>query len=314
MPKAYLNAFCDDRGRLLVYRKDNPAKPLHVAPDATQFRRYYYSQPTPEGGRDSKLEGFFSTVESEWPKTVALLHQRENVNDRLERIFEFMSLQRVRVPAMRDALEAAMARNIKDRMKVLLAKGLLPPPPLQLNDSDNQVEVAIDPHQSLHAMAAILKGLGKLLDMVGLAAVHNATTHPFITSDNPVVWFDPSLPFDEQQPYNVNSNGGPVMLFFPVSPKLVLFGDSSYKDMFGHHGLLHSDVRDAKFVHLLNAQVCRFAYEAVITQSPGHESMIMRYADISPVHTAQSIPMDDGLAIIHRQVFGQRKVKPKWGD
>jgi hypothetical protein len=150
--------------------------------------------------------------------------------------------------------------------------------------------------------------------MVGLAAVHNATTHPFITSDNPVVWFDPSLPFDEQQPYNANPNGGPVMLFFPLSPKLALFGDTSYKEMFARHGLLHSDARDAKFVDLLNAQICRFAYEAVITQSPGHEAMIKQYADISPVHAAQSVPMGDGLAIIHQQVFGHRKVKPKWGD
>ncbi len=67
VPKAYLNTFCDQRGKLLVYRKDSPQEPLHGAPGATQFRRYfyYYSQPIPEGGRDNNtLEAFFSIIET----------------------------------------------------------------------------------------------------------------------------------------------------------------------------------------------------------------------------------------------------------
>lgn len=51
MPKAYLRSFVDGRGRgrVLVYRKDEPTKVLKVDPVATGFERYYYSQPTPEG-------------------------------------------------------------------------------------------------------------------------------------------------------------------------------------------------------------------------------------------------------------------------
>lgn len=313
VPKAYLKAFCDQAGKLLVYRKDNPLEPLHVAPDATQFRRYYYSQPTPEGDQDNNtLEALFSTIEKDWPETVAKLHRRENVDDRLENIFQFMSLQRVRVPAARDAVEAALAQTVKDTMKVMLANGKLPAPPEGLEDLPNQVHVPIDPHMSIHAMGTMMQGLGKLYSMLGIAAVHNATARPFLTSDNPVLWFDPSLPFNEQLPYTVNPDGGPVVLVFPISPTLALIGSTEYKDTFGQHGLLHSDAPDEAWVDLINAQVCRFAYEAVIAQSTGHEAVIAKYADVSPVHEAVPLQVGKGIATIHRHVFGPREVKPKW--
>ena len=78
-------------------------------------------------------------------------------------------------------------------------------------------------------------------------------------------------------------------------------------DASGHHGLLHSDVPDESWVDLLNAQVCRFAYEAVIAQSTGHENMIAQYADISPVHDVVPKQVATGVATIHRQLFGPRK-------
>lgn len=315
VPKAYLKAFCNSKGRLFVYRKDNPQEPLRVAPEATQFRRYYYSQPTPDGGQDNNtLEDFFSTIEGDWTKVVAELHQRRDMNDRLENIFQFMALQRVRVPAARDTAEAMLAQTVKDTMKVMLANGQLPPPPPGLEDLPNQIQVSIDPHRSIHAMVAMMEGMGQLYSMLGFVAVHNTTARPFLTSDNPVLWFDPSLPFDAQQPYTINPDGGPVFLVFPVSPKLALVGSTEYKDAFGRHGLLHSDVLDEALVNLINAQVCRFAYEAVIAQSPGQEEMISKYADISPVHEAVPLQVGNGMATIHRQVFGSRVSKPKWRD
>jgi hypothetical protein len=315
VPKAYLKAFCDQIGRLLVYRKDAPHEPLHVTPDATQFRRYYYSQPTPEGCQDNNtLEAFFSAIESDWPETVAKLHRREGVNDRLENIFQFMALQRARVPAARDAVEAMLAQAVKDTMKIMLANGELPPPPQGLEDLPNQVQVSIDPHRSIHAMAAMIQGMGSLYSMLGFAAVHNATTLPFLTSDNPVLWFDPSLPFDTQQPYTINPDSGPVFLVFPLSPKLALVGSTEYKDAFGHYGLQHSDVPNEAWVNLINAQICRFAYEAVIANCAGQEEVVARYAGVSPVHEAVTLQARKGMATIHQQVFGPRVTKPKWRD
>jgi hypothetical protein len=312
VPKAYLKAFCDAKGRLLVYRKDSPSTPLHVAPDATQFRRYYYSQPTPGGGWDNNsLETVFSNVETGWSETVARLGLREDVNDRLENIFMFMALQRARVPAMRDAAEAMMAQAVKDSMQVMLKSGRLPPPPPGLKLED--VQVAIDPHQSIHAMVRILEGTGELFGTVGLSAVHNGTGRPFLTSDNPVIWFDPTLPFEEQRPYTVDRDNGHVLLFFPVSPTVALMGSSAHKEIYGRHGLLHGDVPDVLWVDRMNAQVCRFAYEAVIASASGNEALIAEHADVSPVHEAVNIPTATGAATLHRMAFGPRSPKPKYG-
>jgi len=313
VPKAYLKAFCNEQGRLLVYRKDEPRKPLHVKPDATHFRRFYYSQPTPEGAQDNnRLERFFSKIESRWPTIVARLHQRDDVNDELEQILEFMALQRARVPACRDAAEAMMAQTVKDTMKVMLASGQLEPPPAGYEDLPDRVQVAIDPHRSIHAMASAIQGMGKLFSMLGFMAVHNRTARPFLSSDNPVLWFDPSLSFSEQRPYTVNPEGGPAFLIFPVSPRLALMGSSSSASTFAEHGLLHSDAPDEEWVDLMNIQICRFAYESVVAQRPGHEEMIEHFAGVSPVHEALPINVGTGMMTIHRQAFGPRAPKPRW--
>lgn len=310
VPQAYLKAFRDANGRVLVYRKDKPSHPLYQTPEATQLRRYYYSQPMPDGGQDNNtLEQVFSDVETPWPDIVERLHRREDVNDQLDAIFQFISLQRVRVPASRDAAEAMLAQTVKDSLKVLIGSGIATPPP---GLEPEEIKVAIDPHQSIHAMATMLEGIGELFSRLGLAAVHNATSRPFLTSDNPVIWFDPSLPFREQRPYTMDRNSGEVFLFFPVSSTVALSGSTKYKEIFEVNGLLHSDVPDERWVEQMNAQVCRFGYEAVIAQSLGQDDLIREFSDVSPVHEAAIIPGVKGLLTIHQQIFGRRVTKPNW--
>lgn len=112
IPKSYLKFFCDDAGRVFVYRKDDPCNAFHLSPDNTGFHKYYYSQPRPDGGTDhNALEDCFSRIEEKWPGIVDRLHRRENVNNSLEDIFQFMALQRARVPASRDATERIEAEG-----------------------------------------------------------------------------------------------------------------------------------------------------------------------------------------------------------
>jgi hypothetical protein len=312
VPKAYLKAFCDKKGRLLVYRKDASPNALYVTPDNTQFQGYYYSQPTPDGGRDNNsLEQLFSEVESKWPATLAVLHSKGPANERIAHLCEFMALQRVRVPAARDMAEAALARSVKDTTTVMLSNGSIPPPPASLSDFPNGVEVSIDPHQSIHAMAAMMQGMSALLSKLGLAVIHNLTATPFLTSDNPVIWFDPSRPFDEQRPYTVDPNG-PISLAFPISPTVAIIGSREYSAHYARHGLLHSDVGDEDWVISINEQICRFAYEAVIASELGQEKLIAKYASTSPVHEAMALNVTSGAASLHRFAFGKRKNKPKW--
>ena len=130
VPKAYLKFFCDEGGKVRVYLKDNPDKVIHQAPKNTGFQRYYYSQPLPEGGKDhNAIEDILSEFEAKWPPIVERLLQRENVNDSLEDIFAFIALQRVRVPASRDATEKMLAEAVMSTTRRLDATGKLPPKP-----------------------------------------------------------------------------------------------------------------------------------------------------------------------------------------
>ncbi|MBF8747638.1 DUF4238 domain-containing protein [Pseudomonas monteilii] len=312
VPKAYLKAFTNQRGQVFVYRKDNPGRALPAKPDTTQFERYYYSQPLPAGGQDNNtLEDIFSEVESAWPALVERLARKESINDDIEPFIQFVALQRARVPAARDAFEAGLAATVKDTVKALVRNGKLPPPPQGFEDILDKVEVSIDPHQSIHAMPGLIKKIGELFDTVGFAIIHNTSALPFLTSDNPVVWYDPSIPIESQNPYTI-SPGGPIAIQFPISPNMMLFGTKEYREVYCTQGLLHGDIPDVEWVHYVNTQTCRFGYLAVIAQSLGQEEIIQTHSALSPVFDRSLLEIGTQTLSIGRFVFGSRVAKPKW--
>ncbi len=303
VPKAYLKTFCDEKGKLLVYRKDSPEKVLKMAPDAIGFERHYYSQPLPGGGRDTNtLENIFSELEGKWPALANRLSIGKNVNDELETLFQFMALQRVRVPASRDVTEAKLSNLVRRTMHRMHAAGQLPPMPSGLKLSD--INITIDPHQSIHGMVDQLQR--EVLDVMsraGFWAVRNETGRPFFTSDNPVIWFDPNMAEDKVRPYAIKPRGD-FILVFPVSPTLVIFGSPKHKKVFSREGLRYSTAPDEAWVARTNQAVAKFAYETVFAQRPGEEEVIRMYASKSPVWD----PSGKG----NQMVFGRRVPLQKW--
>lgn len=303
LPKAYLQSFCNATGRLLVYRKDEPEKAIELTPNNTGHRRYYYSQPLSDGEVDNNtLENMFSDIEGKWPAVVEKLQAGQNINDSLLDLFQFMALQRVRVPASRDANEAKLAALVRTTFFKLHAEGNLPEVPDSLAGRLNEISVAIDPHKSIHAMVQDLDTeVIAVFDKVGLRAIRNQSELPFLTSDNPVIWFDPSVPPADETPYAIRESG-PVMLFFPVSPQVLIVGHTEAKERFSQYGLEYGEAPSAEWVEWVNFQVCRYAYETVYASKPGQEDLILAFADESPVYSENS----KGL------VFGPRQNKPKW--
>ncbi len=313
VPKAYLKHFCSEEGKIHIYLKDDPGKVIYQSPDNTGFHKYYYSQPLPEGGRDNnKLENHFSELEAKWPPIIEKIQKRENVNDYLENIFQFITLQRIRVPACRDMIEKSLAETMKTHVRMLDESGKLPPKPQGFEDILDHVEVSIDPHQSILAMVKMIEGIGeKVLNHIGIRAVFNMTEIPFLTSDNPVIWFDPAVPEDEMKPYVLKIDG-PIVLYFPISPNILIYGDSFIRERFGYHGLEYSEVCDPTWVEMVNQQICRFAYKAVYSQKTGQEDLINKYNDESPVLRTETTPIENGNFLFSQMVFGKRGKKPKW--
>lgn len=311
VPRSYLNSFCNKKGKLHVYLKDNPESPLLLAPGSMAFRNYYYSQPIPTGGSDhDTLENLFSALEGRWPKIVGRFSRSEDVTRDLEDIYAFIALQRARVPAARDAFEVMLAESVKTTMKVLDRAGKLPPMPKGFEDILDNLNVSIDPHQSIHAMVTMIQGTGMLLDKLGLGCLHNRSDLPFLTGDNPVIWFDPSVEPESMCPYTVNPKG-PIVFMFPVAPTLMIYGHSEIRDRYARHGFgFAQTTRDQ--VEIMNRQICRFAYEAIYASAPGHELMIAEEAHASPVLETSHLPTPKGIVSMHRHVFGTRSKLSKW--
>src|SRR5204863_291416 len=117
---------------------------------------------------------------------------------------------------------------------------------------------------------------------IGIGALHNKTDIPFLTSDNPVVWFDPSVPEDMMRPYVLQA-GGPVTLLFPVSPTVMIYGHCSMREPFIHYGFRHAELTKTASVRMMNRTICRFAYRMVFAREGGQEAVIRKHAALSPV-------------------------------
>jgi hypothetical protein len=222
-----------------------------------------------------------------------------------------MTLQRARVPASRDATERIDAERTLAWARRLDAAGKLPPKPEGFEDILSRVEVLINPHQSIHAMVPVVEATGQVFDRIGFGALHNKTEIPFLTSDNPVIWFDPSVKDSDLQPYVLRPDG-PIVLLFPVSPSLVIYGDSPMRDQFAAEGFEVADLSDTGLVEAINRQVCRFGYQTIFAQKAGQERIIEEHAGLSPIIRFNRIGAGEDEAVFFEMVFGKRERKPKW--
>ena len=187
----------------------------------------------------------------------------------------------------------------------------LPPKPKGLKDILDHVVVTIDPHRSLHAMVQVIRGFGSIIDRIGIGALHNRTSIPFLTSDNPVIWFDPSLAEDEIKPYGVHPDG-PIVLISPVTPEVAIHGHTSMREGFCETGFGYGDVEKAAMIEMMNRQICRFVYEAAFSRSAGQEEFVGEFNAVSPVARTESIATALGTFQFHEMVFGTRSRRPKW--
>jgi hypothetical protein len=311
IPITYLNNFTDENGKIVAYLKDNPQEPFNPVPDAIAFEKYYYSQPGPDGGRDNNtLEDHFSTIETKWPHLVDQLRAGASLtNSEVEDLYTFLRLMRVRVPALRDAIEVSLAEQVKAEARLLDKLGRLPPKPPGHEDILDHLSVPIDPHMSLHAMSPVAKGFGIVLDMLGFEVIHNKTDVTFITSDNPVVYFDPTISEDKVLPYKVRPPLGLIELLFPVDPETMLRGRTQ------QFGWRHVDLVERQAAKRINRFVARFGYRFIFSRDHDHDALVAKYAGTSPViQTVVTAPSEKSVLVNNGFVFGPRPVKPKWDD
>ena len=224
----------------------------------------------------------------------------------------FLGLMRVRVPATRDMVEVSLAEQVKTTARLPDRLGKLPPKPEGMEDILDDVVVSIDPHQSLRAMGDLARGFGIVLDHVGFEVIHNATDVSILTSDNPVVCFDPTVQEARVLPYQVRPRGA-IELLFPIDADTVLRGRTGLRRPGPPH-LRHVTLSDRQEAKRINRFVARFGYRFVFSRDRSHEALIVKHAGTSPVMKAVAVPGPTGVFVRGECVFGPRPTKPKWRD
>lgn len=306
----YMNGFLDAIGRVHAYRTDEPAKPLHVPPESIGYEKYYYSQPLPDGTRENhRYEDLWNAVESVWPETMrAVLSHRVSpaVSFNLLGMATIMS---TRVPAARERNEVLLATKLRAEVQAAEEFGLLPPELARYAGMLDTVPVGVNPHETLLAMQADFKLFGDLCFRLGFEVLHNSTGVPFITSDNPVCYYDPDKPTNTRRPY---VEGNDVELIFPLDSQRMLRGSTKLRPT--NQVVRHRRLSDAAKVRRMNRTIAQFAYRLIIASDRSADDLAQRYAGLTPTVEVEVRRVGKEVQIIWNHVFGPRPALSQYID
>ncbi|OJU31272.1 MAG: hypothetical protein BGN99_17405 [Alphaproteobacteria bacterium 65-37] len=298
----YMDGFADERGRVQVYRCEAPEDPHSMNPRAIGFERDYYSQKLPEGGQENhRFEDLWNTIETVWPETIRALAARRLSLAISFNVLGMQTIMRARVPATRDRHALMLEAKLRNECKIGEEIGTLPPEIERYAGQFDTVPVGINPHETLLAMQGEFKDIGNLCFRLGFEVLHNKTSTPFLTSDNPVCSYDPRQSIHARTPYE---HSGDVELIFPVSARMLVRGSSKR----GPVNVLsrHRDISDSRKVRQLNRTIAQFSYRLTIGQDRTSSDLIRAHAAQVPTITTDVRRLGKEIQIICRNVFGPR--------
>lgn len=317
VPETYLREFSDADGCITVFRKNSPATPFRATPKNIGVEQYYYAFTKEDETRDTdSLEKIFSQFETDWPRVVCDLSRGIQSEDLTEELLSFACLQRARVPALRDAYELMRADALGETARLLQRMGKLPAAPPGAEDILDRVEISVDPEISIQAVGIAMKAIvDSVYPRLGFRVVHNESRLDLITSDNPVSWFTPLKDESKTKPYEMRPDA-PLELIFPITPRLILVGKSTWRDEYLRRGLIHAGVRDNEAIKRANRMTAKFGYRAIFSKDRSPAALAEKYAQLSPVAQVTSFPHKDGsgqLVMAHME-FAPRRAKARWRD
>lgn len=222
VPRVYLENFVESDNRLTVFSKRR-RKILRPKPKDTLIRKYYFSQPVQgKPNSDHSIEtGIFNHVETKYPELYRAF-QKEGASPDLGAMYQTILMLRCRSPAFREAYELALADILDDVRKSIP----LPETPSELShipDLWDRVKSSIDPHRSITGMVHYMNNYTSAVTACSYSIKLAPKGTTFLTSDNPVIWFDKSEPWPcgEIYPRDVTIN---TRVFLPLNRTTVLWG------------------------------------------------------------------------------------------
>ena len=210
IPQSYLSAWTDpetpsDQEPYVWVVNKKSLEVRNRAPKNIMFERDFYTIETKEGERDLSLERGLSMFEGEFVRVrdrVIKSRLQLSSDDRIA-LLAYISAMHSRTPASSDRL-SPFWEELLTKMKAM-SEWAATATPEQLEsasrvtpiDPERSHIVTVEEIQSIvnspipSLLASSIKAEMEALRILDLAIIETATSPGFITSDNPVVWFDP---------------------------------------------------------------------------------------------------------------------------
>lgn len=302
--ETYMKGFLNAEGRVWVYRLEAPEDPHSVSPSAVGYRNHYYSQTLPDGSREShRFEDLWGVIEEVWEETRRAIEARRLSPAISMNVLGMATMMRVRVPAARDRSALLIAAALRARALADEKAGTLEPGLQQYAGRLETIPVGVNPDETLRAMGRDFRDFGDLGFRIGFEILHNTTTIPLVTSDNPVCIYDPRTPIEGRIPYPASDQ---IELIFPLDARTLLRGSTRLAPV--NQIVRHRLLSDRREVRCYNETIAQFAYGFVIASDRSSDQTVARHADHVPTIAFDSQAAVDGFLPPWRSVLAVRPI------
>lgn len=304
----YMDGFAAD-GRVWAYHDDRPDLPQRVRPPTVGYEKFYYSQKLPDGSRENhRFEDLWGVIEGVWPVTRQALRDRRLSPAISLNTLGMATILRARVPAARERHELLMAAELRGQHQALERMGKLPPELARYAGQLDIVPVAANPQRSLGKMREDFAAFHALSFRMGFEVLHAPRGAAFVTSDNPVCWYDPTEPFDDREPYPAS---GDIELLFPLDAGMLLRGSTRLVRV--NQIVRHRTLVDRAAVRRFNRTIAQFSYRLLLAQGRC-DDLALRHMASSPTVDVAIEHHDKEILIIVKSLFAPRPRLPLFVD
>uniref|UniRef100_UPI003463B9B7 DUF4238 domain-containing protein n=1 Tax=Ruegeria arenilitoris TaxID=1173585 RepID=UPI003463B9B7 len=307
IPRVYLENFSEDDGRLTVYSKRRE-KTLRPKPKDALIRAYYYSQP--EGGIENAQHAietdFLGGIETNYPELIEQISSRRLPD--LELLYLIMYMMRSRSPAFREAFELGLADKV-NRIRLRIPKSEIPTPPVSMPDLWENLKVSIDPHRSLIAMAYYVENYLDVLFESRFQVAYAPRGQEFLTSDNPVVWYDVARNGEVKTVYP-NLPNQSTRVVFPLTKKIALVG--RYRQGMGNSFDSRAKVLTKNGIRQINEIQLACAWDEIVGNIRLPKISFNRFSKVAPKLHIAHYNSDSGAFVLSGTSLGPLREKAKF--
>ena len=260
IPQSYLNRFAIN-GELVVFDFLQEHKFATSSQNVAHIRDFYYTEVNDPANENivesyfSKIEGSAKGVIDEFVKTMQPPNKKDwNV------LSEFIAGMYVRIPHFRfqhleiaESLLKVLGKNARANSKFSESLQMETGKTTQLSEGFSDYNVAIHQNEYVLTMLKLIPNVTAVINQMTPSLLISYGTSKFITSDNPVILFDP-----KPKPYRGSGwLTETIEVYFPLSPLtcLVLRRKGNYEVL----------PADNKCVAMLNTHLIAFATQYIFS-------------------------------------------------